>query len=98
MSIQVCFQSAEESYEAITRDEFSPSSVVEELLDGAGVVMLKVFLRNIKRIPKTLEAETDEAIVGSHFNQNVQDLLQRRVWFTQLVELDPTSQVWWKNR
>ena len=77
----------------ITRDEFSPSSVVDELLDGAGVIMLKdVFSpERIKRIAQTLEAETDEAIdTGSHFNQNDQDpLLQRRVWFTRLVELDP---------
>ena len=77
----------------ITRDEFSPSIVVDELLDGAGVIMLKdVFSRErIKRIAQTLEAETDEAIdTGSHFNQNDQDpLLQRRVWFTRLVELDP---------
>ena len=57
----------------ITRDEFSPSIVVEELMDGAGVIMLEgVFSQErIKRIAKTLEVETDEAIdTGSHFNQN----------------------------
>ena len=77
----------------ITRDEYCPSIVVEELLGGAGVVMLEgVFSQErIKRIAETLAAETDEAIdTGSHFNQNDQDpLLQRRVWFTRLVELDP---------
>ncbi len=77
----------------ITRKEFSLSIVVEELMDGAGAIMLKdVFSpERIERIAQTLEAETDEAIdTGSHFNQNDQDpLLQRRVWFTRLVELDP---------
>ena len=66
----------------ITLDEFSPSSVVDELLDGAGVIMLKdVFSpERIKRIAQTLEAETNEATdTGSHFNQNDQDpLLKRR--------------------
>ena len=77
----------------ITRDEFCPSIVVDELPDGAGVVMLEgVFSQERrKRIAETLAAETDEAIdTGSHFNQNDQDpLLQRRVWFTRLVKLDP---------
>ena len=77
----------------ITRDEFCPSIVVDELPDGAGVVMLEgVFSqKRRKRISETLVAETDEAIdTGSHFNQNDQDpLLQRRVWFTRLIKLDP---------
>ena len=56
---------------------------MDELLDGAGAIMLKdVFSRTHKsNCAETLEAETDEAIdTGSHFNQNDQDpLLQRKV-------------------
>ena len=67
----------------ITRDEFCPSIVVDELLDGAGAIMLEsVFSQErINRIAETLVAETDEAIdTGSHFTQNDQDpLLQRKV-------------------
>ena len=62
----------------ITRDEFCPSIVVDELLDGAGAIMLEsVFSQeSINRIAETLAAETDEAIdIGSHFNQNDQDPL-----------------------
>ena len=67
----------------ITRDEFYPSIVVDELLDGAGAIMLEsVFSQErINRIAETLAAETDEAIdTGSHFNQSDQDpLLQHKV-------------------
>ena len=67
----------------LTREEFSPSIVVDELLDGAGAIMLEsVFSQErINRIAETLAAETDEAIdIGSHFNQNDQDpLLQHKV-------------------
>ena len=77
----------------IARDEFSPSIVVKELMDGAGAIILKnVFSKDrIEKICQTLETETDQPIdTGSHFNQNDKDpLLQRRVWFTRLVELDP---------
>ena len=62
----------------ITRDEFCPSIVVDELPDGAGVVMLEgvFFQKRRKRISETLVAETDEAIdTGFHFNQNDQDPL-----------------------
>ena len=86
----------------ITRDEFSPSIVVDELLDGAGVIMLKdVFSpERIKRIAQTLEAETDEANdTGSHFNQNDQDpLLNAESGLLGLLSWTLTSQVWWKNR
>ena len=77
----------------IARDEFSPSIVVKELMDGAGAIILKnVFSKDrIEKICQTLETETDQPIdTGSHFNQNDKDpLLQRRVWFPRLVELDP---------
>ena len=62
----------------ITRDEFCPSIVVDELLDGAGSIMLESAFsqESINRIAETLAAETDEAIdTGSHFNQNDQDPL-----------------------
>ena len=51
---------------------------MDELLDGAGAIMLEsVFSQeSINRIAETLAAETDEAIdIGSHFNQNDQDPL-----------------------
>ena len=51
---------------------------MDELLDGAGSIMLESAFsqESINRIAETLEAETDEAIdIGSHFNQNDQDPL-----------------------
>ena len=57
----------------ITRDEFCPSIVVDELLDSAGSIMLESAFsqESINRIAETHSAETDEAIdIGSHFNQN----------------------------
>ena len=43
----------------ITRDEFSPSIVVKELMDGAGAIILKnVFSKDrIEKICQTLETE-----------------------------------------
>jgi ectoine hydroxylase-related dioxygenase (phytanoyl-CoA dioxygenase family) len=86
-------QCLNKAMKTIIRDEFNPSIIIEELLDGAGVIMLKgVFTQErIKRIRQKLETATDQAIdTGSHFNKNDQDpLLQRRLWFTSLVELDP---------
>jgi len=74
------------------RDDFNSTAAVDELLDGVGAIMLKKVFDpdQITRIRQTLELETDQAIdTGSHFNKNEQDpLLQRRIWFTRLVELD----------
>ncbi|MBC6406923.1 MAG: phytanoyl-CoA dioxygenase family protein [Rhodobacteraceae bacterium] len=77
----------------ITRTEFDPKAVAHELMEGAGAVLLRgVFeAERIAKIRQKLERETDtSADTGSHFNQGGQDpLLQRRIWFTRLVEIDP---------
>jgi ectoine hydroxylase-related dioxygenase (phytanoyl-CoA dioxygenase family) len=77
----------------MTRDQFDAVEVAAELIDGDGVLLLKgVFDRElIARVRRLIEAETDALEeTGSHFNQSGADaMLQRRVWFTRLVELDP---------
>ena len=76
-----------------TRDDVDVSAIVTELLDGDGAVLLKGIFdkERIAGMRDLLVAETDVAVdTGSHFNQAAQDpFLQRRVWFTRLVELDP---------
>lgn len=76
-----------------SRDQFDARDIARELLEGDGVVLLKgVFDRErIARARAILDRETETAReTGSHFNQGTQDpLLQRRIWFTRLVELDP---------
>ena len=76
----------------MTREDFNPCEAAEELLDGAGALILKgVFDRDrIAGIHAKIVAATDAATeTGSHFNQSGADaLLQRRIWFRDLVALD----------
>ncbi len=77
----------------MTRENFDAEKVATELIDGDGALLLKgVFDKDrIARIRDLIVAETDaERETGSHFNQSGADArLQRRVWFTRLVELSP---------
>lgn len=76
----------------MTRDNFNPCEAAEELLDGVGALLLKgVFDKTrIAHIHEKFAVATDQLTeTGSHFNQSGQDaLLQRRIWFKDLVELD----------
>lgn len=77
----------------MTRQDFDADAVAAELIDGDGVLLLKGVFdpERIARARELIVAET-EAVeqTGSHFNQSGADaMLQRRVWFTRLVELDP---------
>lgn len=76
-----------------TRETFNVESVVTQLLLEDGAVLLKdVYPREqIAGMKVTLDAETEIAAeTGSHFNQNAEEAsLQRRIWFTKLVDLDP---------
>ncbi len=65
-------------------DDFDPQTVVSELLDGAGAVRFPG-LYSAEQVAEArsiiVELTTDDAITGSHFNQDDEDaLLQRRVW------------------
>ena len=78
---------------AMNRDNFDAAGVAEELIDGDGAIFLKgVFDKaRIDRARELIVAETEaDRETGSHFNQSGTDArLQRRVWFTRLVELSP---------
>jgi ectoine hydroxylase-related dioxygenase (phytanoyl-CoA dioxygenase family) len=68
----------------ITPEDFTPEGVVTELLDGGGAVRFPG-LYSPEQVAEAREIitalTTDEAITGSHFNQDDSDaLLQRRVW------------------
>jgi len=64
--------------------EFDPETVVTELLDGGGAVRFPGLYppEQVAEAREIINAlTTEEAITGSHFNQDDEDaLLQRRVW------------------
>ncbi len=68
----------------ISKEAFSPITVVEELLDGSGAVRLpQLFTQDqVAEARKIILGETaDQKLTGSHFNKDEEDaLLQRRVW------------------
>lgn len=68
----------------IVASEFTPDAVVTELLDGSGVVRFPGLYADeqVAEARSIIDDLTgDEAITGSHFNQDDEDaLLQRRVW------------------
>jgi ectoine hydroxylase-related dioxygenase (phytanoyl-CoA dioxygenase family) len=67
-----------------TPEQFDAEAVVVELLDGGGAVRIAGLYsaEQVDRARGLIEADTgDEAMTGSHFNQNDDDAtLQRRVW------------------
>ena len=67
-----------------TVDEFTPEAVVEELLDGGGAVRVPGLYtaEQVAAARHLIVAATgDDALTGSHFNQDDADArLQRRVW------------------
>jgi len=68
----------------IPADSFSPATVVEELLDGSGAVLLPQ-LYTKEQVEEAwdiiLQETADHKITGSHFNRDDDDaMLQRRVW------------------
>ena len=68
----------------ISKDAFSPATVVTELLDGGGAVRLpQLFTHDQVAEAReiVLRETTDKKFTGSHFNKDEEDaLLQRRVW------------------
>ena len=68
----------------ISADEFDPSKVVAELLDGGGAVRLPQLFTDaqVKAARDAILRETSEhRFTGSHFNKDDEDAkLQRRVW------------------
>ncbi|MEM8728887.1 MAG: phytanoyl-CoA dioxygenase family protein [Pseudomonadota bacterium] len=79
--------------ETFTRQSFDAETIAQGLLTGDGVVLLKdTFPRErIARFKACLDAETEAGVeTGSHFNQSEEEAaLQRSIWFTRLVALDP---------
>jgi ectoine hydroxylase-related dioxygenase (phytanoyl-CoA dioxygenase family) len=75
----------------ISIEEFTPATVVEELLDGSGVlrfpgVYTAEQVAEARAVVKT--ATADDELTGSHFNQDETGArLQRRVW--NLFAADP---------
>jgi ectoine hydroxylase-related dioxygenase (phytanoyl-CoA dioxygenase family) len=79
-------------------DDFSPQTVVNELLDGAGAVRLAGLYTDaqVRTAREVIEAATaDDTLTGSHFNQDESGArLQRRLWnlfaagdvFCQMIE------------
>lgn len=82
----------------ISIDEFEPSMVVDELLDGGGAVRLPRLFNEAQVATAQdiiLRETSDHKLTGSHFNQDDEDAkLQRRVWnlfakgdvFTDMVQ------------